>query len=70
MLAAAFVLPLSALQLVACVAIIVASVALAFLIGLDEGRHRGRADLRRLDAEKKLREQVPQESWTSGRRHS
>jgi hypothetical protein len=43
MLAAAFVtFSLSAFQLGACIVIVFASIALAYVLGLDEGKYRGR----------------------------
>jgi hypothetical protein len=72
--AAAFlVLELSRFQLVACVLIVIASCALAFLVGIDEGLQRGRSQGRRLaqEARERARQQLREETWfpSSGRGH-
>jgi hypothetical protein len=73
LLAAAYVvLELSAFQLGACIAITFASIALAFLLGLDEGQVRGRRQGRVLEREalEHDREQLRQGCWPAvGRGH-
>jgi hypothetical protein len=64
-------LDLSALQLGAGILIVFAAVALSFLLGLDEGKVRGRIDGRRLaqEAREKARQQLADEHWIPVGRH-
>jgi len=66
------ILELSRFQLVACVVVIVASCAFAFLIGIEEGLVRGRRQGRRLaqEAAEKARQQLRETAWfLASRRH-
>jgi hypothetical protein len=62
--AAFVVLELSAFQLGFSILIVFAAIALSFLLGLDEGKVRGRQEIRKQSAEDRA-----DPLWLSGGRH-